>query len=698
MLSTGISDSSDATFLTADSSENATFAGNLTVSGNLTVTGTTTQVDTVTMNAQNAVLFEGATADSHETTLTTVDPTGDRTISLPNVSGTLPVLAAASATAITSTPAELNIMDGGTSASSITIVDADRFVLNDNGTMLQVAASAVKTYIGSSPITALNNATENELVTVGSTTTELDAEANLTYDGSTLLMSSATSGYPRLEIKNTNADGQAPQLIMRKDGGSAADDDDVARIYFYTDDDAGNALEAFLAICSLTDASNSSEDTRLRLLTYEGGSQKDSLTLQGGSVGISGMLTPLSNHSKANKLVVGDGNAGGIAMYSGTNEGWYAFSRANAANTDAYDGGMSYNGDRDLTFHTNAGSQRMLIDGNGIVHIPSEASNRDTGENNAYSWLRVKGNTYALTGAGRMALTTGYKAYQLGANDGIGEIWFSDDTGGDWAYIGCQAGAQGGGTSGSPNDADDYPGDLVFGTTKDGEGSPTQRYRMYHSGKHEFMGVHQGDTIGHFIFSNQTGGDGTTTNCTLMVRNGSCQVQIMPWSSLGARIGTRGGGWNANGTQSVHLTANDTANIILTSGGSPTLGNGTAISSDRRLKENIIDIGDNQLDKINLLRPRTFTWKDTRKSGHQEGFIAQEVEEVIPEAVEDRTFSPDPADTSRDFDGDIKVLKHEVINARLVKAVQELSQKVADKDGIISALEQRIHTIEQRLI
>ena len=36
------------------------------------------------------------------------------------------------------------------------------------------------------PITALNNATENELVTVGSTTTELDGEANLTFDGSQL--------------------------------------------------------------------------------------------------------------------------------------------------------------------------------------------------------------------------------------------------------------------------------------------------------------------------------------------------------------------------------------------------------------------------------------------------------------------------------------------------------------------------------
>tara|TARA_R100000773_G_C4221182_1_gene120153 strand:+ start:2674 stop:5640 length:2967 start_codon:yes stop_codon:yes gene_type:complete len=47
------------------------------------------------------------------------------------------------------------------------------------------------TDIVSSPITALNNATENELVTVGSTTTELDAESNLTFDGSTLAVTGA---------------------------------------------------------------------------------------------------------------------------------------------------------------------------------------------------------------------------------------------------------------------------------------------------------------------------------------------------------------------------------------------------------------------------------------------------------------------------------------------------------------------------
>ena len=81
---------------------------------NLSVAGTTTTVDTVTMEASNAIIFEGATADSNETTLSIIDPTGDRTINLPNQSGTLPVLAAASTTQISSTPEELNILDGAT--------------------------------------------------------------------------------------------------------------------------------------------------------------------------------------------------------------------------------------------------------------------------------------------------------------------------------------------------------------------------------------------------------------------------------------------------------------------------------------------------------------------------------------------------------------------------------------------------------
>ena len=49
---------------------------------------------------------------------------------------------------VTSTAAEINIIDGNTSATSTTVADADRVVLNDNGTMVQVAMTDIKTYIG----------------------------------------------------------------------------------------------------------------------------------------------------------------------------------------------------------------------------------------------------------------------------------------------------------------------------------------------------------------------------------------------------------------------------------------------------------------------------------------------------------------------------------------------------------------------
>ena len=113
---------------------------------NLSVAGTTTQVDTVTMEAANAVIFEGATADAHETTLTIIDPTADRTINLPNQSGTIPVLAAVSTTAITSTPEELNILDGKS------FVDEDN--MSSNSATAIPSQQSVKTYVDDSVATA----------------------------------------------------------------------------------------------------------------------------------------------------------------------------------------------------------------------------------------------------------------------------------------------------------------------------------------------------------------------------------------------------------------------------------------------------------------------------------------------------------------------------------------------------------------
>ena len=65
------------------------FASNLTLSGDLTINGTTTTVNSTTINVTNAFVFEGATADNFETTLTVTDPTADRTITLPDSTGTV---------------------------------------------------------------------------------------------------------------------------------------------------------------------------------------------------------------------------------------------------------------------------------------------------------------------------------------------------------------------------------------------------------------------------------------------------------------------------------------------------------------------------------------------------------------------------------------------------------------------------------
>lgn len=176
-----------------------TVADNLTITGNLTVNGTQTVVDTVTMNAENAVVFEGATADDYETTLTIIDPTADRTINLPNQSGTVPVLAAASNDQVTATPAELSIMDGDKSAVSTTLADADRVVVNDAGTMKQVALTDFETYMETS-LDTLSNVTTVGALNSGSITSGFGAIDN----GSSAITTTGTITFGTLSDGSIN--------------------------------------------------------------------------------------------------------------------------------------------------------------------------------------------------------------------------------------------------------------------------------------------------------------------------------------------------------------------------------------------------------------------------------------------------------------------------------------------------------------
>ena len=75
---------------------------------------------------------------------------------------------------------------------------------------------------GGGTITALNNKSANRLVTIGATTTELDGEANLTFDGTTLTLGASTTGsFQRIEAQTISASLVDVDASTIKIGGSA---------------------------------------------------------------------------------------------------------------------------------------------------------------------------------------------------------------------------------------------------------------------------------------------------------------------------------------------------------------------------------------------------------------------------------------------------------------------------------------------
>jgi hypothetical protein len=94
---------------------------------------------------------------------------------------------------VTSTATELNIMDGDTSATSTTLADADRVVVNDAGTMKQVALTDFETYFESA-LDTLSNVTTVGALNSGSITSGFGAINN----GSSAITTTGTITYGNL--------------------------------------------------------------------------------------------------------------------------------------------------------------------------------------------------------------------------------------------------------------------------------------------------------------------------------------------------------------------------------------------------------------------------------------------------------------------------------------------------------------------
>ena len=164
-------DGSSGTSLTTDGSGNLSWSSSLSIANdanNRVVTAT----GSAGLNGEANLTFDGSILTvSGEVSMTTLDIGGT------NVTSTAAELNILDG--VTATAAEINIIDGDTTASTVTIVDADQIILNDNGTMKQVAVSALNSYTSSS-IAADDIGTGNAAInlTTSSGNITIDAAAN----------------------------------------------------------------------------------------------------------------------------------------------------------------------------------------------------------------------------------------------------------------------------------------------------------------------------------------------------------------------------------------------------------------------------------------------------------------------------------------------------------------------------------------
>jgi hypothetical protein len=296
---------------------------------------------------------------------------------------------------------------------------------------------------------------------IGANSASTGAFTTLTASGD-VTITSATSAKPELTIKNTNADASAPELVFIKDSSSPADNDEAGRIYMFADDDAGNPAEAFLAISKLTDVSNGSEDSNFDMYTLKEGTQKATLSLSSGSVGI-GTTSPNANshlHIIQNTsgtgyyglAVQGDDTTNGARIGIGESDSNFT-TRANVIDF-GFDSSTDFIYSRtgkDFIFGVNS-AERMRIKSDGKVFIGSDTSRALSGvtpqmqiEGTDYSTssMSLIGNTGTDAGTcpllmfGRSRGTSDGTSTSVADGDRLGAIFFTGADGTDINTVGA---------------------------------------------------------------------------------------------------------------------------------------------------------------------------------------------------------------------------------------------------------------------
>jgi len=200
----------------------------------------------------------------------------------------------------------------------------------------------------------------------------------------------------------------------------------------------------------------------------------------------------------------------------------------------------------------------------------------------------------------------------------------------------------------------------------------TQRMRITSSGK-----LVMASTTDGLIGSIQAGVTANTASTNAIIIAAATSNGPYP---IGAR------GESTNQGLVGFFNSSDTAIASITKSGNSVAYN---TSSDYRLKENIAPMT-GALNKVLLLKPVTYTWKEDGLTG--QGFIAHELQEIVPDAV---TGEKDAVETYTDKDGIEQTrIKPQGIDTSFLVAT--LTAAIQEQQTIINDLKARIETLEAK--
>jgi hypothetical protein len=292
---------------------------------------------TATVENDAGISFQGATVDAYSTTLTVVDPTANRTITLPNTSGTVGIIDAVqtltnktlTSPTINGSPVITGLSSAGMSASSAAPKDYVDAILGSAVAASTSAASAAVSATSSatsasSSLTSANSSAASATVSAASAATAT-TQATAATTSATSAAASATAAATSASSAATSATSAAASVSSIAGYATTASNSASAAATSATSAAASATAAATSASSAVTSATSAATSASSSLTTYN--------TYKTYYLGSFASAPTLDN--QGNALITGATyfNSGSSVMYAWSGSAWSAISTASGAVT-----------------------------------------------------------------------------------------------------------------------------------------------------------------------------------------------------------------------------------------------------------------------------------------------------------------------------------------------------------------------------